>query len=247
LPELAPVNPAPLELLLAAARAEIARARTETARFCSVAGHDMRQPLQALRLFVYILQTRGDQPPDPEVLAKMDNSLDAIEALLKRLREEHPIPAAGQPPVVLADAMGAAAARLAGVSVSVPALPGTAAADPTLLAGLFDTLLKLAAADPAAVVTVLPLADEAGGHGLAIRVRRPSAERLAALGADLAATSAGDPGAVLGRGLAAAGYLAKLTGFSLALETGEHTMDFVLRPSQPQRSTKESSPPSAVR
>lgn len=47
--------------------------------------HDMRQPLQAMRLFVHLLSTRLESEQDRALVGKLDGALDHMEAALRGL------------------------------------------------------------------------------------------------------------------------------------------------------------------
>ena len=65
---------------------EIAETATAAkSRFLNAASHDLRQPLQALGLYLSVLTRLLEQPKHLEVSAKMGKSLDAMGALLDAL------------------------------------------------------------------------------------------------------------------------------------------------------------------
>jgi hypothetical protein len=47
--------------------------------------HDMRQPVQAMRLFVHLLSTRLERDEDRALVLKLDEALENIEAALRGL------------------------------------------------------------------------------------------------------------------------------------------------------------------
>jgi hypothetical protein len=47
--------------------------------------HDMRQPVQAMRLFVHLLSTRLEREEDRALVVKLDEALENIEAALRGL------------------------------------------------------------------------------------------------------------------------------------------------------------------
>ncbi len=63
------------------------RANQAKGRFLSAANHDLRQPLQALRLFHHLLMERLREPRDRSIAEKMGEALDAGEKLLHALLE----------------------------------------------------------------------------------------------------------------------------------------------------------------
>ncbi|PWQ93852.1 PAS domain-containing hybrid sensor histidine kinase/response regulator [Leucothrix arctica] len=71
------------ELRLAKQQAE--DATQEKSRFLAAASHDLRQPLQALRLYLSTLSVQLDQPKQIELSEKMNLSLDSMGGLLDAL------------------------------------------------------------------------------------------------------------------------------------------------------------------
>lgn len=59
--------------------------------------HDIRQPLQAMRLFVHLLSTRLEREQDRALLAKLDRALDDMEAALRGLSNSAAAPDAQDP------------------------------------------------------------------------------------------------------------------------------------------------------
>ncbi|MBI3514900.1 MAG: hypothetical protein HY060_12685 [Proteobacteria bacterium] len=47
--------------------------------------HDLRQPVQAMRLFVHLLSTRLERDEDRALVVKLDEALENIEAALRGL------------------------------------------------------------------------------------------------------------------------------------------------------------------
>jgi hypothetical protein len=47
--------------------------------------HDLRQPVQAMRLFVHLLGTRLERDEDRALVGKLDEALDNIETALRSL------------------------------------------------------------------------------------------------------------------------------------------------------------------
>jgi hypothetical protein len=47
--------------------------------------HDLRQPVQAMRLFVHLLGTRLEREEDRALIGKLDEALENIEAALRGL------------------------------------------------------------------------------------------------------------------------------------------------------------------
>ena len=61
------------------------KANQEKTRFLAAASHDLRQPIQAIRLFGHILATRLDDPEDKQLLGKINNATDGLATLLDSL------------------------------------------------------------------------------------------------------------------------------------------------------------------
>jgi len=58
--------------------------------------HDLRQPVQAMRLFVHLLSTRLERAEDRALVGKLDEALENIEAALRGLMSSiAPPPAPG--------------------------------------------------------------------------------------------------------------------------------------------------------
>ena len=64
------------------ARRAADRANDAKSRFLAAASHDLRQPFQAMRLFLDVLLQRADDPRNQLVLARLDEAFQAGEALL---------------------------------------------------------------------------------------------------------------------------------------------------------------------
>ena len=71
------------ELRLARQQAE--EATLAKSQFLAAASHDLRQPLQALRLYLSALTTKLDQPKQKQLSEKMSTSLDSMGELLDAL------------------------------------------------------------------------------------------------------------------------------------------------------------------
>ncbi|WP_299438663.1 PAS domain S-box protein [uncultured Rhodospira sp.] len=54
-------------------------------RFLAAASHDLRQPLQALNLFVSVLSNREDDPAKKDILGKVERSLEGLAELMNTL------------------------------------------------------------------------------------------------------------------------------------------------------------------
>lgn len=67
------------------ARDEAEKASIAKTRFLAAASHDLRQPLQALNLFVYALESKEDSDEKREIIKLIRNSLDSLKELLNTL------------------------------------------------------------------------------------------------------------------------------------------------------------------
>ena len=67
------------------ARDEAEKANVAKTKFLAAASHDLRQPLQALNLFVFALDGKEDSPEKKEIIALIRNSLDSLKELLNTL------------------------------------------------------------------------------------------------------------------------------------------------------------------
>ena len=61
------------------------KASQEKTRFLAAASHDLRQPIQAIRMFEHILASRLSDPEDKQLLKKISNSTDSLARLLDSL------------------------------------------------------------------------------------------------------------------------------------------------------------------
>lgn len=67
------------------AKEEAESASTAKTRFLAAASHDLRQPLQALNLFVYALEGKEKDVEKREIITMIRNSLDSLKELLNTL------------------------------------------------------------------------------------------------------------------------------------------------------------------
>lgn len=67
------------------ARDEAEQANVAKTKFLAAASHDLRQPLQALNLFVFALDGKEDDPEKKEIISLIRNSLDSLKELLNTL------------------------------------------------------------------------------------------------------------------------------------------------------------------
>lgn len=68
-----------------AASARTSAANAAKSRFLAAASHDLRQPVQALMLFMAELRNRSHEPPDETLLDNMQSACDAQRSLLNAL------------------------------------------------------------------------------------------------------------------------------------------------------------------
>jgi len=61
------------------------KANAAKARFLAAASHDLRQPVQAMLLFVLELRRTADHPPTPELVGNLQSACDAQRSLLDAL------------------------------------------------------------------------------------------------------------------------------------------------------------------
>ncbi|HEY9163493.1 MAG TPA: hybrid sensor histidine kinase/response regulator, partial [Magnetovibrio sp.] len=73
------------ELGLTEAKEQAEHASTAKTRFLAAASHDLRQPLQALNLFVYALEGKEKDEEKREIIHLIRNSLDSLKELLNTL------------------------------------------------------------------------------------------------------------------------------------------------------------------
>lgn len=73
------------QFALAAARAEAERANQAKSRFLAAASHDLRQPLQALNLYLHLLSERLQRPENKAVIERALQAMDAGNQLLSAL------------------------------------------------------------------------------------------------------------------------------------------------------------------
>lgn len=100
------------ELFRAKEAAEQAnRAKT---RFLAVASHDLRQPLQALSMFVSVLASRDHRPEDSALIGRIEDSVAAVETLLNGLLDVSKLEAGLVKPVLASFTPLAMLSRLAG-------------------------------------------------------------------------------------------------------------------------------------
>ncbi|TWB35225.1 hybrid sensor histidine kinase/response regulator [Nitrospirillum pindoramense] len=97
-----------------AVKAEAERANRAKSRFLAAASHDLRQPFQAMRLFLHLLEARLTEDAQRDLAAKLTESLDATEDLLNALVQISALEAATVTPTPTRFALSTVMERLAG-------------------------------------------------------------------------------------------------------------------------------------
>ncbi|MDZ5646146.1 ATP-binding protein [Nitrospirillum sp. BR 11828] len=97
-----------------AVKAEAERANRAKSRFLAAASHDLRQPFQAMRLFLHLLEARLTEDAQRDLAAKLTESLDATEDLLNALVQISALEAATVTPAPTRFALSTVMERLAG-------------------------------------------------------------------------------------------------------------------------------------
>ena len=134
------------------ARLEAERANAAKSRFLAAASHDLRQPYQAMRLFLAMLQIKTLTPEKrEEVIRNMDLAMVAGEDLLRSLLHVSTLDAGVVVPkmatVHLAEIVQTVAERYRPVAVAkgltfrVRTCPGMMESDPVLLGRILDNLM----------------------------------------------------------------------------------------------------------
>ncbi|MEC4593717.1 MULTISPECIES: ATP-binding response regulator [Nitrospirillum] len=134
-----------------AVKAEAERANRAKSRFLAAASHDLRQPFQAMRLFLHLLETRLTDDPQRDLATKLTESLDATEDLLNALVQISALEAATVTPTPTRFALSTVMERLAGEfrplaaanGVNLRYIPTTAQvnSDPVLLDRMVRNLI----------------------------------------------------------------------------------------------------------
>jgi PAS domain S-box-containing protein len=83
-------------------------------RFLAAASHDLRQPLQALSMFVEVLSNRNHNPQDAALISRICDSVNAVESLLNGLLDVSKLEAGLVVPVPTAFSLAPMFERLAG-------------------------------------------------------------------------------------------------------------------------------------
>ncbi|WP_158044661.1 hybrid sensor histidine kinase/response regulator [Skermanella pratensis] len=91
---------------LAAARAEAERATRSKSRFLSAANHDLRQPYQAIHLFLHLLQTKLSDPGQQSLVTRIQEAVQSSEILMTSLLELSTLDAGTVRPAVVRIGVG---------------------------------------------------------------------------------------------------------------------------------------------
>jgi len=83
-------------------------------RFLAAASHDLRQPLQALSMFVEVLSNRNHNPQDAALISRIGDSVNAVESLLNGLLDVSKLEAGLVVPVPTSFSLAPMFERLAG-------------------------------------------------------------------------------------------------------------------------------------
>ncbi len=170
-------------------RLQAEAANAAKSRFFAAASHDLRQPLQAMNLYMSVLQGGEGGRSDPTALARLDECLSALDRLLgvvldlSRLDSgqiiPQPRPVALQPLLDRLAATYEAAARHKGLQMRVHPTTAWAVSDPALLERVLANLLTNAIRYTARGGVLLnnPARDPDKGHGLGL----PTVRRIADL------------------------------------------------------------------
>jgi signal transduction histidine kinase len=135
------------------ARLSAERANHAKSRFLAAASHDLRQPLQALRLFLSVLSGRElPRRKIDEIVENMDVALTGGEELLRSLLDLSTIDAgvvvvrsadiATQELMALVETRNRTVAEAKGLRFRVRVEPGRLLADPVLLGRVLDNLIN---------------------------------------------------------------------------------------------------------
>jgi two-component system, sensor histidine kinase len=90
-----------MEGQLAAARDEAERATRSKSRFLSAANHDLRQPFQAIHLFLHLLQSKVHDPSQQSLVIRIQEAVQSGEMLLTSLLELSSLEAGNVRPAVV--------------------------------------------------------------------------------------------------------------------------------------------------
>ena len=140
------------------ARDDAEQANIAKTKFLAAASHDLRQPLQALNLFVFALANKEQDPEKKEIISLIRNSLDSLKELLNTLLDISKLEAGVIHPQVrdfqVADIIDKISTEMAPVAwkhnITIKSIPSSANvhSDPllieTMLRNLVDNAVKYA-------------------------------------------------------------------------------------------------------
>ncbi len=209
------------------------RANAAKSRFLAAASHDLRQPLQAMRLFFEVLDARLGHPDDRLIAARIREAMDSGETLLTALSDLANLEAGRVTPLPISLALGpflaemAAAvapdARAKGLRLRVVSTRAVVTTDPDLLGRAVRILVNNTIAYTARGRIVLGVRRRGGhlavtvcdaGIGMAIDQLEAIFEAFYQIG-----NSARDPALGLGVGLTVAERTANLLGGAITVRS----------------------------
>lgn len=133
------------------ARAKAERANRAKSRFLAAASHDLRQPLQAARLFVAALRNRANDAASAEIVDHIDETMASTENLLNALLDLSRLDAGALEPEIEDTPIGPLLRRLAaafrpqaaakGVALRVVDSSAWTRSDPVLLENILRNLI----------------------------------------------------------------------------------------------------------
>ncbi len=133
------------------ARAKAERANRAKSRFLAAASHDLRQPLQAARLFVAALRNRASDAASCEIVDRLDEAMASTENLLNALLDLSRLDAGALEPEIEDTPIGPLLRRLAasfrpqaeakGVALRVVDSSAWVRSDPVLLENILRNLI----------------------------------------------------------------------------------------------------------
>jgi|GEM_PF-2824479 len=133
------------------ARAKAEHANRAKSRFLAAASHDLRQPLQAARLFIAALRNRTDEDASREIVDHIDDALAAAESLLNALLDLSRLDAGALEPEITDTSIGPILSRLGtsfgaqaaakGIALRVVDCSARLRSDPVLLEDILRNLI----------------------------------------------------------------------------------------------------------
>lgn len=137
---------------LCKAKEQAEQANIAKTRFLAAASHDLRQPLQALSMFVAVLSSRHHNPEDALLIKRIDDSVGAVETLLNGLLDVSKLEAGLVVPALSSFAIAPLLSRLAaefqplaaeeGLGFHLVSSQALVRSDPALLERILRNLLN---------------------------------------------------------------------------------------------------------